>query len=337
MLRTTLTTIGCCLLLTASVTAAPLNTKDVAKDAKWLAHVDLASLADSKLAKEASNEWPKKEKKLRAWMEKSYGITPKEDLESLTLYSCEYEKETGVAILKADFERSKVESTLSSKDNVEKSEWNNHTFYTYDVNEHEKADHTKAKNSHELTKSDYKKEMKHKTKQVTTVIADDQTIVCGKTPDQVKQALKVMDEKEPSLASQGESPLVGTDAQTALVYAVATDLAKLPQCEGFLEVLRQHQCIEYTLKEQDDKLVEEYVLKAVDEKVAGKMKEAVQGLIALGEVWTTDAPKLQKMMDEATVEQRGMNIHVRWEGTPDQAVTTMEQVAQHWNDTNKKK
>lgn len=318
MSRMIMSAVACCVLLASASQAAPLNTKDVAKDAKWFAHADLAALAESELMQQAASEWPKKEKKFRTWMQENYGITPGEDLQSLTLFSNKYQKHSGVAILTADFDRQKVTSTLAEKDNVEKQQWQNYTLYTYDVSEHSATDH-----SYEGDHSNDKSE-----KRVTTVVADRHTIVCAKTPERVKWALKILDDQEPSLDEAGRSPQVADKAQSALIYAAAMDLNELPEQDGALAVLRQHKSVCYSFSENGDTLTEQYTLKAVDEQVAKKMKEAVEGFIALADVWTADAPKLHKMMKESQVDRNGTQVTITWEGSTGEAMTAFERVAQ---------
>jgi hypothetical protein len=344
MLRKTYTAIAtavaCGLLAATAAQAAPLDKSDVAKDAKWVIHVDLEALTDSKVAEKAGKEWPQKTQKIRQRLESEMGITPQEDLRGLTMFSNTYEMHSGVAILNAKFERQKVKSSLESKQGVKKTKWDDYTLYTYDVSKHKATDHQTSghkTSAHAASDDDHQGEHKNgdsdkskdKTKTVTTAIVDRNTLVCAASPERVKWAIKLLENESESLAKADDSKLVKDADSEALIYASAVDLDELPEHVGALAVLRQHKHACYTLKERDGKLKEQLALTATDKEIADKMKEAAQGLVALLDVWTADADKLNEMVTQTEIKQDGDTLHITWQGTPGDAITAIEQIAQH--------
>lgn len=347
MLRKTFALVACGMMISATAYAGPLDRSDVAKDARWVVHVDFEALADSKIAEKAGEKWPEKTQKLRSHLESEMGITPQEDLKSLTMFSTSYDRHSGVAILHAKFDRQKVKSSLESKADVKTTKWEDHTLYTYDVSKHKATDHHAASHAADDKAEDHSRadhspkdhgeqthhsgsyKSKDHPKTVTTAIVDRNTLVCAASPEAVKQAIKLLENESESLAKASDSKLVKADDAGALVYASAIKLGEFSASEGPLSVLRQHEHACYTLKEHDGKLKEQLVLVASDEEVAEKMEDAAEGLIALLDVWTTDSKELNQMIAKTEIEQEGTTLRITWQGTPGDAITAFEQVARH--------
>jgi hypothetical protein len=99
-------------LLPTSASAAPLDPAHVPEDAKWVIHVDLKALSETELAERVRENRGQMAVVARAWLQSRYGLDPREGLESVTAFSNTYEAHSGTMILKADYDRARVQANL---------------------------------------------------------------------------------------------------------------------------------------------------------------------------------------------------------------------------------
>ena len=81
--------------------AAPLETKNIAADAKWVVHVDVDAIRDSKIVQKAFETCPelKESGKHFDMIRDKIGVDLRKDLHGMTLYGPDTDKTHAVAIV----------------------------------------------------------------------------------------------------------------------------------------------------------------------------------------------------------------------------------------------
>jgi hypothetical protein len=286
-------------------TAAELHPEHIPADAKWVLYFDVEQILDSQMIDEARQARPNLTKALRLWFQNQYGVDPRNDLRSVTLFSRSYRSYTGTVILHADYDPRKVESDIRKNDDLATEAWQGHTLYTVTLAKHRHGPHGDG----QATKHD-----RSGGKQMTIVLADEETIVLASSRKTAKQTLRLLAGETPSLASQPKaSQLLAGDWQGAAMYGAAVDLGAVEQSEVPLPVLRQHERIIWTFKGRDGKLYEDARLVAKSPQVAKHVEQIVQGMVAYERLWAADSPSLNKLIDGVSIAREGKQVHVRWE------------------------
>ena len=92
----------------AQLEAAPLDFKQVAGDAKWVGHVDVDAMRESKVVQNAYHRAQEKHPHMAMGFEfgsKMLGMDVRSDLHGITVYGKEVGKETGVMLVNAKVDR----------------------------------------------------------------------------------------------------------------------------------------------------------------------------------------------------------------------------------------
>ncbi|MEQ8848022.1 hypothetical protein [Botrimarina sp.] len=309
MLRSTVA-LAAALALSAVASAKPLNPERVSADAKWLAHVDLAALDKTQALKEARGVWPERAEKFRNWMRDTYGVDPREDLQSVTIYGTGYTEGDCAMVLTSDYSADKVRSRIDSQEDVKETEWRGHTIYTC------KAGKMKHSSKGSDNQSSYgSSESKSGSDRVAWVLLDDNTIVYAKSKRGVKDAVETIEGHAPSLASDGaDSRLTADPPEAAVAYAAAVQLDEIPHEGWMFPLLRQHERATYALGERDGELFDELKLVARNEQVAEQMKQVVEGYTAALRVSFINSEPITKMLKNVEVQQDGDTVTASWNG-----------------------
>ncbi len=297
--------------LTAVAQAGELNPKQVPADAKWLAHVDLAALEETKALQKVRDTWPQKTERFRTWMQETYGVDPREDFESVTLYGTSYGKDDCVMILTSDYSTEKVKSRIESQQDVQKTEWCDHTLYTCPIGKAGK-DKSYAQDQQQ-TQQAHSSSSGKSTDRVSWALIDDNTIAYSKSVRGLKDAIETIEGHNESLAGK-DSKLTADLPNGAVAYAAATSLDSISH-EGMLfPILRQHEHACFVLGERDGKLFDELKLVARNEEVAKQMKQVIEGYTAALKVSCMDSEPMSKMMDNVEIKQDGSTVTANWSG-----------------------
>ncbi len=305
--------------------AAELHPEHVPADAKWLLYYDVEQILGSKLIEEAREARPDLAKALRQWFEGQYGVDPRQDLRSVTLFSRSYRSYTGTVILHADYDPRKVEADLRKNDTLSTETWQGKTLYTV----------TLAKHRH--GQGGGKRAGKHDRsggKQMTIVLADEETIVLASSRKTAKQTLRLLAGDAPSHASQPQaSQLLAGDWQGAAMYGAAVDLEAVEKSKAPLPVLSQHERITWTFRGRDGMLSEEARLVAKSPQVAKQVEQMVRGIVAYERLWAGDSKPLNTLIDGVSISREGKQVHVRWKAKNDvvlNAIDDLQKRFAHW-------
>lgn len=333
------------LLAPVSASASPLDPAHVPAEAKWVIHLDLSALTETELAQRVREKRPQMVQGLRQWMQQRYGIDPREDLDSLTLFSESYQSHTGTMILKADYDRQKVQSELEAKEGVETESWMDHTLYTVDKRKMEGANGKSRSYDRPATAggqaddrdtapsepadADVQAERgdDEPGRTITLVLVDDQTVIFGSSPENAKEAVSLVKGNYPSLkGKRGE--LLDALPEGAIFYGAAVKLDSISQHEGIFPILSQHQRIVWAIGQQDDEIYEKLTLVANSPEVAEQMKTIIEGFVAFCNVWAADNETLSGLVQATEVRIEDQTVHAEWRGETGDVVAALAEVRQ---------
>jgi hypothetical protein len=108
------------LVVAGYVSAAPLNPTQVAKDAKWVAHIDADAMRESIVVKKAYEKAMAECKPLIQSIPKlhdMFGMDPRKDLHGVTVYGPTPGKPQGVLIVHADVDQAALEAKVKKAPN----------------------------------------------------------------------------------------------------------------------------------------------------------------------------------------------------------------------------
>ena len=308
---------------TPPTAAAPLDPARIPADAKWVIHVDYEALSGSELMETFRDKRPKLANRARRWMQERYGIDPREDLKGLTLFSDTYKSHSGAAILRASYDRAKVESDVLSKPKVKTTKWQDYTLYTWEVRKHGKR-RQKEKPRSDGQSTDRNLRADNNRRTVTAALLDSETVVFAPSEDRAKSVVEFLQDEKSSLEGE-ESRLVASVPDGAIIYGAAIDLQSISRHERPFPILQQHEYAMWAVGERNGEVFEELTLDARNEETARQMETILEGLVALGKVWSADMEQLAELYDDVHIRQEGTTVHLEWHGKPDETVDAVEE------------
>ncbi len=324
-LPTCMLTIVCVTAIAGTSRAKQMDPAKIPQEAKWVVHIDHDALSETQLMKLVRDQQSEKINEIRAWMESKLGVDPKQELHSVTLFGESYDRHQGAGIVCAKFDRKKVEEQFSSKVDVKKTESQDCTFYTWDVEKNMMQEHRKSGRA-ESNKEAAGKEGIYADTTVTAALADDTTMVFAPTLERAKAVAKLVKGDGQSLEGK-DSKLVAKMPKDAFFYGSAIELDKINRSEGLFPVLRQHSFVMWSIGERDGKVFEELTLTANTEEVAEQMKNGVEGLVALGNVWAADSKAIKQLQEnKPSIEREGNTVHAKWEGKSADVAAAIDEI-----------
>lgn len=308
------------LVAPASAVAGKLQSAQLPQDTAWLLHLDYEAFNASTLAEELRQSKPDLTKSIHQWFRQEYGIDPPKDMRSITMYSRDYKRHTGVVIMQADYKRSKAMEKIEQTSPLKKTEWNELTLYTVTIARHNKArtKHTdKASGKRRDRAANHKSHHHDKSggKQMTVAFVDDDTIVLASSVSNTKAAVKLLQHEGQSLST--DSPLLSERVSDAWFYGAAIDLQQLSQNPLPMPVLQQHERITWSFGTRDGQLFEHGKLVAASEEVARETQQVMEGLAAYQKLWAQGNSPLESLIKNTRIQRDGSIVEVSWEGETD--------------------
>jgi hypothetical protein len=86
--------------------------------------------------------------------------------------------------------------------------------------------------------------------------------------------------------------------------------------------------VTWAIGEDNGKLFERVQFVAQNDQVAEKMKQAIEGLNALVQLWSHDAETLNELYSNVKVEHEGSTVRVHWEGEVTKVLAAVDEVKQ---------
>jgi hypothetical protein len=288
-------------LLAAIGQGAPLDSKNVAADAKWVVHVDVDAVHDSLVVKKAfetcpllKNESGKHLDKIRETM----GVDLRKDLHGITLYGSDTDKNHGVAI---------VFATVNQRLLLEKAE----KATDYKVTKHGSIDiHSWTQKcgptTHAAAGAFYKPDV----------------LVFAASVEGVAAAIDVLNGKSPGITDP-KSPLGGqVDAGSSiLVRAIAI------RPETRCPILKQAQSFRVALGENDGKSFYHASLVMKSPEAATQVQTINNGFKAIASLKFSGDADIMKLVNGLQATTMDNTVRVRWEASADDVWTVVDKLA----------
>ncbi len=288
-------------LVTAVGQAAPLDTKNVAADAKWVVHVDVDAIRDSHVVKKAFESCPflKDESgKHFDMIRDKIGVDLRKDLHGITVYGPDTDKTHGVVIVFATVNRSLL---------LDKAE--------------QAADHKVTRHGrieiHSWTQ-------KHgaKTEPAAGAFYKPNVLVFAAGVEGVAGAIDVLDGKSPGI-TDAKSPLGGRPPAGSTF--VARSIVIPPHAPG--PVFKQAESFRIAMGESDGKSFYHANVVMKTSLAATEVKAIADGVKALGGLRFTGNADVMKLVNGLQTAAQGKTVRIRWDASADDVWTVVEKAA----------
>lgn len=240
---------------TAICTAAPLNKTWLPADTRWVLHLDLDALRNSKLGvliqTELESKYNQKIKALEEWL----GSNLLTDIHNFTLYGPDSQEQNTVVLAAGQFQSSKLIALLMFNPQYQETTYGPYTLYEWMAEQHGK-------------------------KQIGT-FARQNLIVISQNQQSLQQALDVLDGKLPPLS---EAPwLIGSGQVPAepILMAAADGVPKFTNAHPQAALLANAQMLFFFLWEKDSTIQTNLFLRMPDPQTALHVQQAVLGMKAI--------------------------------------------------------
>lgn len=284
----TLTTIAMALTVLASTAfAGPLRTDQVAGDANWVAHFDVAAMLDSGMGKFLLGEAQKKADFVNKVtdLRQNFGFDLTRDVRGVTLYGKKVGPKAGVIVLDMTVDQQKVLELLAANETHKEIKYGDRTLHKW-------TDPAKVGPEGE--------EIPGKTS--FGVFYDAKTVVVASGPGLLKNAIDVLDGKVDNLAKTKGLPMLPKSVAGEFMVAAASGI-ELPALAAKPKVpaLRDITDISLQAGENRDGTFAEVVAIVSDIKKATQLRNVVQGFVALGQMMMAEREDLPVLGEKITV------------------------------------
>lgn len=278
------------LLLAPFSFAGELQPAHIPADAKWIIHVDYESFRESGISKKLRERNPLVATFARNWLIQQYGMDPAEDIASATMFSRDYQKQTGTVILHTDYDAEKIEAKLKRSIKHSATKWQDHTLHTVTLSKQRQNDTDPSGDQ-----------------EITVVMVDKDTIILASSAPNAQAAINLIKGDGESLAGKS-STLLTKSVGDAWFYGAAIDLGKLRDHEVSMPVLSQHEQVNFSFGKRDSMMFEEGTMVAQSEEVAQKMQKVLVGMVAYGQLWAHDSEPLKSLYQDVNVNRNGKTV-----------------------------
>jgi len=286
----------------ASAFAGPLDLKQVAGSAKWLAHVDFDAMRESTVVQKAVAAHKAEHKHAEAHLKMVQALTGIDvcnDLHGATLYGPEVGKHKATIILNAKLNREKLQGWAEKLPGREASEHNDHKISTW-TKKHGKHSHTLATAWH------------------------GELLVLASSVDELKAALDVLDGKADSVGSDGALAGSAPAGTTVLMRATGIAEAKLPHKDP---VAKQTESFRFVVGENDGKSFFRVRAEMTNDEIVGQVKEIVEGGQALATIASGKNELKLRLVNGLEVRPKGDTLTLLWSGSADDVWTQAQECA----------
>jgi len=290
-------------VLTASLKAGPLDLRNVASDAQWVAHVDVDTMRTPPVFAKAfaavSKHWEDVKPQLEE-LRDVFGLDLAKNLHSVTIYGNEFGQPTGVLIANVEVEQTTLEAKMQGAQGYQAIQHGSHTLHSW-------ADHNGP---------------------LTGVFYTSTVLVFGRTASDVAAAIDVMDGKSPSLAGK-DSPLAAKVPAGVMFVGRAIRLANadLPWKSPLLQ---QSESVVTSLAVSNDAVDCEVQLVAKSMESVSLIKDVIRGIIAMGELQFGPDPNLTALFSAIKIQDAGKTVTVTWHASVADVWTQAEKAFDRW-------
>ena len=294
--------------LSAATQAAPLDLKQVPAGAKWLVHVDVDAVRESKVVQNAWREGMKLHPECAQHLQKVHdelGIDLTKDVHGLTFYGTEVGKHTGVLIANVKVDEQKLLEKASHATDHQTTKYGSLDLHSWTDKGH---GHGKP---HAAAGTIYKPEY----------------LVFSSSLDELKAAVDVLDGKSAAVAS--DSPLAGAVGPGTTVLARSASLAQaeLP-CKSPLA--KQVESLQLSTGENEGKSFFDLKVLMANPEVVQQSKTIVEGGKALAAVHVGSDEVGKRLVDALQIKAEDKTLTIHWTASADDVWTSIQTHAKAW-------
>jgi hypothetical protein len=263
--------------------AGPLQWEDVSSDAKWVIHLDVEQLKQSRLGDqvEARLTADHRTAKLDAFAA-IFNFDPREDLTGITLYGAEGRAERSAVVLYGAFDGKRLVTLVRA----------NESYRT-------------VKHGREILHSWLDEDEQTRT---YGWIGDGMAVL-SKGRSMIEQVVDVMIRKAPGLSRDND--LMQNLEDTAAVIVIAgVQLEELKDVDPNVAMLKKARTVQFFLREAGDEVACSLRLVADSARTAGLVERVLEGMIAFGALREGENPQLAELSESAQVRRDGSAIEL---------------------------
>jgi hypothetical protein len=266
-----------------SITAAPLKRTDVPATPAWVLHIDFDGLRPTTIGQYILSEMnkPEAQEKLAAF-QNLFSFDLRTQLHSVTLYGTTNAARTGVLLVYADVDPTKLVSLAKLNQDYASTNHNSHQIHSW---------------------IDDKRHSQGEKARVYAALDGNQGVIFGQQQARVAEALDVLDAITPSLASSKTFPQLGAGNGGTIVQGAARKL-DLPDPNA--AIFKLSKAINLQIAETQQQLAASLRLEADSEDVAQNMGAIARGLVALLKLQKDKPPS--KFAEALSIKQDGASI-----------------------------
>jgi len=267
--------------------AAPLQRSDVPAEPVWVLHADCDNLRPTAIGQYLLAEMAKPEAQDKfAAFQTMFSFDPRKQLHGVTLYSTGQAPENGVLLVYADFDADRLVTLAKGAKDYQSAPYKQHVIHNW---------------------IDEKKKAKEGVKpRVYAAIHKGRVVIFGQQEPRVAQALDVLDQATPNLASSGRFAQLGASTSSGFIQAAARKL-DLPDGDPNTAIFRLAKAARLEVGDAQSQLQATLNLEANDKEVASQMLSVGQGLVALLK-FQKDNPGAIKLAGGLTLKQDGVSV-----------------------------
>jgi hypothetical protein len=275
----------------AVLRAEPLDQRQIAADAKWLAHLDLDALRDAPSAKVLVAAWLQTEpaRGHLAGIQKAVGLDVVRDLRSITLFGDELVTDRGVLVVRAPLDKARVTEFLARQPGYAEQKHDGREVLTWTER--------RAGQTHT----------------VFGAMLGRECIVFSRDVGDLTTALEMLDGKTAHLG-ESDSPLQGPapEGTVLLVRASGLSEAKLALKSP---ILRLSETIDLTAGEDGaGTAFVEIRLTAASAEFVPHFHDVANGLVALARLMRANDKDVLRLLDAITISTDERTVSARWSG-----------------------
>jgi hypothetical protein len=284
-------------LIAAAGQAAPLESKNVAADAKWVVHVDVDAIRDSHVVQKAFESCPvlkNNSGKCFDMIRDLAGIDLRKDLHGVTLYGPDADRTHAVVI---------VLSTVNQQLLLDKAA--------------KAADHKVTKHG-EIEIHAWTAKHGQKTHPGAGAFFQPDVMVFAASAERVAAAIDVLAGKSPGIAAP--SPLAGRIPAGASLVIRAVAIEGKTKCP----ILKQAESIRIALGENDGKSFYRARLVMKTPEAAAQVQAIQDGFKALISLKCADDADVMKLVEGLKTTVADKTVRIRWDASADDVWTVVE-------------
>jgi len=292
--------------------AEPLDLRQVAADAQWVAHNDVDLMRASPVIEKAyqavCEQWPDQAEGQTDRLHDDFGLDLQNGLHSITAYGKQIGKPTGVLIAQIDGDKGVLEGKLKDAPGYEASEHGKYTLHSFT--------------------------QEGKGCSMTLAVYSPTKLVVGRSVADVAAAIDVLDGKAPNLTKTKSVLAAKVPADAMLVgRAIGLSHAKVPEKSPLVNLVKQSDsfCVAFGIK--DEVVFVDAELAVKNAETAVQFKNLADGSRAMLSLQLASMPEALKLLNLLKVNVSGKKVTANWRAPVDELWTQAEAAFAQWEST----